>query len=55
MLFWWLTIGFTVVWAIAIVVEVLWYWGPSEDEDCPTDSTSEEGQIRGAMGDRFLK
>jgi hypothetical protein len=45
MLFWWLTIGFTVVWAIAIVVEVIWYSGPSEEEEYSADYTSEEGGI----------
>lgn len=42
MSFWWLTIGFTVVWVIAVVIEVIWFWGPSEEEEEEPDSASVE-------------
>lgn len=31
-MFWSLMIAFGVVWAIAVAIEVLWFWGPPEEE-----------------------
>ena len=33
MLFWWLMIGFLVLWAIAVAIEVIWFWGPDDEPD----------------------
>ena len=32
MLFWSLMIAFGVVWAIAVAIEVIWFWGPPKEE-----------------------
>ena len=30
-MFWSMTIGF-VVWVVAVVIEVIWFWGPTEEQ-----------------------
>ncbi|NLS98138.1 MAG: hypothetical protein GXX96_38905 [Planctomycetaceae bacterium] len=44
MLFWWLTIGFAVVWAIAVVIEVVWFWGPDEEPEPSPGSVADARQ-----------
>ena len=45
MLFWWLTIGFAVVWVIAVAIEVIWFWGPVEDEEITSEAASEKTEL----------
>lgn len=44
MLFWWLTIGFAVVWVIAVVIEVVWFWGPDEEPEPSPGSVADARQ-----------
>ena len=32
-MFWWLTIGFIVVWVIAVIIEIVWFSTPDEEEE----------------------
>ena len=41
MLFWSMTIGF-VVWVVAVVIEVIWFWGPTEDQELGASSQAIE-------------
>ena len=65
MLFWSLMIAFGVVWAVAVAIEVLWFWGPAEEagadvEPSPgksepmekTDPSQKGGQFEGGLETR---
>jgi flagellar basal body-associated protein FliL len=47
MLFWWLIIGFTVVWIIAVVIEVIWFGGPAEESEASPGAACERTSASG--------